>query len=534
MDKNKFHQVLIRNLTIDLDQYQQDLRSLAAKKLSISENSVLQVRLLRRAIDARGKRPKLVLHLAVRLSTPIDSRDSTVLALPDPVALPEPISVKGSPSVVVVGTGPAGMFAAWRLVQAGLSPIVLERGPKFPKRHEAVDRLRTLGELDPEANFHFGLGGAGTYSDGKLYTRLDRPIVKTVLELLHRFGAGSTDDILVEAHPHVGTDRWPKVLTNMMDFLSNNGATFHFETKVTGTIKSKDTITGLILQDGSIHCHAALLAPGNSARDLFHSLAEQSLAIESKAFAVGVRMTHPQSLIDSIQYGRAAGHPALGPASYRLSTRARSRGVYSFCMCPGGVVIPTPTEPGMLAINGMSDSARSSREANAAIVVQVGPDDFPGKGPLAGVEFQRRIEKAAYEAGGEDYGAPAQKLLDFLHGSSGTGHLPNCLYKPGLSRTNLNDLLPHEVAGSLQQGLSTFCKRMKGLAHEKALLLGMESRTSSPVRILRDPDGMSPTLRGLFPAGEGAGYAGGITSSAVDGIRQADALLAYLASIAGK
>ncbi len=525
--KEKTHEILVRNLSIRLDQYQQSPCELVARRLGVNPKSIVKAEIIRRAIDARGKSPKLVLHLRARVHEFHAGSDPDIIPLPSYERLAGPKEIKGKPTVAIVGTGPAGLFAAWRLVQAGLAPTIIDRGPGFPQRHEAVQSLRDNGVLDTEANFHFGLGGGGTYSDGKLYTRLDRTMVRTVLEVLQQHGAGSRDEILIDAHPHVGTDRWPDVLQSLVVFLQEKGCTFQFKTLVTGTIRQGKKLRGLRLEQGSIHCQAAILAPGNSSRDLYESLHTEGITMEPKAFAVGVRMVHPQSLIDEIQYGKAAGHPALGPATYRLSGKFSGRGVYSFCMCPGGEVIPTPTEPGLLAINGMSDSRRSSGKANSAMVVQVSPGDFPSPGPLGGVEFQRKIEKAAYQAGGGNYAAPGQLLLDFLAGTHG-GKLAETHYRPSVKKADLDNLLPSAVSQSLRQGLAGFCKRMKGLANDKAMLLGVESRTSSPVRIVRNPDGMSSSTDGLFPTGEGAGYAGGITSSAVDGIRQADAVIEFL------
>ncbi len=518
--------MLLRDVRVPLEEVGRDPRELAARHLGVPRRQVGATRIVRRALDARRGRPRFSLHLEATFDTPARLPKGVEIA-PGPIRLPPAPQVPGQPEVAVVGSGPAGLLAAWRLVQAGLRPTILERGPGFPARHEKVAALQASGRLDPEANFHYGFGGAGTYSDGKLTTRLGRPAVRTVLQVLQAHGAGSADEILVEAHPHVGTDRWPVVLEALRAELEQAGCHFSFNTRVTGLRSRGGRLTGLDLADGGLDCRAVLLAPGNSARELFAGLAGAGLAVSPKAFAVGVRMTHPQALIDRIQYGRAAGHPALGPATYRLVGRAAGRGVYSFCMCPGGTVVPTPTEPDRLAVNGMSNSGRDSGEGNAAIVVQVGRADFESDEPLAGVELQRTIEERAFEAGGGDYHAPAQTLLDFLEDRP-TKILPAARYRPGLRSTRLADLFPKAVAGALREGLAAFCHKMPGLADPTSVLIGAETRTSCPVRIERGPDGCSLGTAGLFPAGEGAGYAGGIVSSAVDGIRQADALIAWL------
>lgn len=519
--------VLLRGVQVSLDAIGQPPERLAARHLRLPVDALRSVEVLRRAVDARRGPPRFELQLLVELEPGSARLPAGALPAPQPEPLPPPARLAGRPQVAVVGCGPAGLFAAWRLCQAGAAPVLIERGPGFPARHQAIARLLQAGQLDPEANFHFGLGGAGTYSDGKLYTRLTRPAIRAVLEQLQRLGAGSRDQILVDAHPHVGTDRWPPVLERFLAELKQSGCTFQFATRVCGLRVQAGRLSGLRLESGTLPCQAVVLAPGNSARDLFAALAGQGVPLEAKAFAVGVRMTHPQALIDRIQYGHAAGHPALGPASYRLAGRFAGRGVYSFCMCPGGTVIPTPTEPEGLAVNGMSNSGRNSGEANAAVVVSVDLEDLPGSDPLAGMELQRRLERAAFAAGGGGYRAPAQGLVDFLAGRP-TARVPDHRYRPGLTAANLASLFPDTLSAALRDGLSAFCRNMPGLSDSAALLIGIESRTSSPVRILRDADGMSPALPGLFPAGEGAGYAGGISSSAADGIRAADALIAWV------
>lgn len=531
MSKDEPQRLILHSRTIPLGDWQRDPRDLVASALSVNPGQVLKAAVIRRAIDARRRKPRLVLELEATLASPLRQMPPDVSeARPEP-SLPPPTPLRREADVAVIGTGPAGLFAAFRLTQAGLRPIVLERGPGFPERHAAIEALQARGALDPEANFHFGLGGAGTYSDGKLYTRTGSPALRSVMELLVACGAGSRDELLVEAQPHVGTDRWPQALERLRALLEERGCRFVFRSRVVGLHVRQGRLVGLALADGALACEACLLAPGNSARDLFEALEREGVPIEAKAFAVGVRMTHPQALIDGIQYGREAGHPALGPASYRLTAKAGGRGVYSFCMCPGGLVVPTPTEPDGLALNGMSNSGRDSGEANAAVVTGVSENDF-GAGPLAGIAWQRRLERAAALAGGGACQAPAQRLVDFLAGRK-SGILPTCRYRPGVRSVELDRLLSVPLADALRQGLQAMCRKVPGLADPRSVLLGLETRTSSPVRIVRGPDGMSPGAAGLFPAGEGAGYAGGISSSAVDGLRQADALVGYLAGRTG-
>ncbi|HUT99820.1 MAG TPA: FAD-binding protein [Myxococcota bacterium] len=503
----------------------EDPSRLAAARLGVPLERVIDASVVRRSIDSRHGRPRFVLGIRARLSRPPEHLPLHTHMVGPPSPLAPARTVAGQRDVAVVGAGPAGLFAAMRLCQAGLRPLLVERGRQLAARHGDIAALVGRGQFQAESNFHFGLGGAGAYSDGKLFTRLHQPAVRHVLEVLQASGAGSRDQILVDAQPHVGSDRWPQVLANLHGRLEDDGCRFVFETKVVNLSLQAGKLRALVLEDGRLACEGAVLAPGNSARDLFAGLHEIGLPIAAKPFAVGLRMTHPQELIDAIQYGN---HPGLGPASYRLTARVAGRSVYTFCMCPGGTVIPTPTEADGLTTNGMSTSARDSGEANAGVVAAVSVDDFGGEGfPLEGVRFQQQLERAAFAAGGGGFRAPAQRLVDFMRCAPGarSARLPAINYRPAVTAADVGALMPDWLSDALRGGLAVFCKKMRGLDHPRAAVIGLETRTSSPVRILRGPDGASPGCAGLYPAGEGSGYAGGIVSSAIDGIRAADALI---------
>lgn len=520
-------QLLIRDVRVSLDAAGEDPIVLAAAHLCVPADQVTGAEIVRRSVDARRGRPRFALSMRVRLDQMPAQLPQGAVAAPEEDPLPPPPKVSGRHDVVIVGTGPAGLFAALRLCEAGLKPTMVDRGRELESRRRDVSNLFQNGRLDPESNLHFGLGGAGAFSDGKLFSRKTHPAGRTVLSVLQGHGAGTHDEIQVDSQPHVGTDRWPAVLERFREDLESRGCSFLFETKVTGLEVSQGRLSALVLSEGRLPCEAAVLAPGNSARDLFEGLHAAGVPLSPKSFAVGVRMTHPQDIIDRLQYRGYAGHPALPAASYQLTEKVCDRGVYSFCMCPGGTVIPTPTEPRRLALNGMSNAARDSGEANAAVVVTVSPKDTGSADPLSGIGFQRRLEEAAYQAGGGGYQAPAQRLREFIEGVKPTD-LPEVNYRPGVTPADLHKLLPGWIADPLVKGMAAFFKKMKELDSPHCVVLGFETRTSSPVRIIRSADGMSPRVAGLFPAGEGSGYAGGITSSAVDGIRAADGLIHWL------
>lgn len=441
-----------------------------------------------------------------------------------PYTLPEYRDVHDAPAVAVVGAGPAGMFAALRLLMEGLKPIILERGKSVHERKKDIAALSRDGVLDPESNFCYGEGGAGTFSDGKLYTRSSkRGDNREVLHQFVRFGADPS--ILIDAHPHIGSDKLPAIVENIRNCIIEHGGEYHFSSKV---VSIDDLPDGKLVRtaDGSAYdVRAVILATGHSARDVYEMLLARGGKLEAKGFAFGVRVEHPQSLINAAQY-HGAWRPGMPAAEYSFVQQVDGRGVFSFCMCPGGVLVPSSTEDGTVVLNGMSGSGRSSRWANAGVVVQIEPEDVPGDDPLRLLDFQQEAERRAVVPGSEPFAAPAQRMKDFCEGRI-SSTLPETSYKRGAVSSPLHEILPPVVAGSLRKAFPKV--GIRGYYSNEALLLGVESRTSSPVRIARDPETLCGTaLKGIYPAGEGAGYAGGIVSSAVDGIRAAMSVAAEL------
>jgi uncharacterized FAD-dependent dehydrogenase len=495
------------------------LRALAAAALGRPADQLGDVRLLRRSLDARKGRP-LGHNLRVLVGRPGEA------LAPAPIAAPEVRWPAGRPrpAVVVVGSGPAGAWAALRLSEAGLPCTILERGkPVQPRRRDLANLQR--GSLDADSNYCFGEGGAGTYSDGKLYTRSkDRAGVARVLGDLVRFGAPA--DIEIESRPHVGSNRLPKVLTALRAHLESQGVSYRFETEAAGLRSERGAVRAVRLRGGDeIPADVVVLAVGHSARPVYSWLVEAGVPLERKDLAVGVRIEHPQAVIDRLQYGGHAGHPLLPPAFYELKAPARARTVYSFCMCPGGWIVPAATEADGVVVNGMSLSKRDSEFANAGMVVEVHAADFGGEGPLAGVAFQRSVERAAARLGGGRFRAPGQRLADFL-ARRASESLPATSYRPGAAPAALDEVFPRFVTEALREGLAGLCRRIPAFLHPDAVLIAAETRTSAPVRVLRDPDTLeSPGCAGLYPTGEGAGYAGGIVSAALDGARVAAAIL---------
>jgi len=525
---------LLRDLHLPLGAPPSDLQQLAAEALGRSVDDLTAVRVRKVSLDARegtsGEPPRKVYTVEVW------TRDDEVPPEPEPALRRGTMRPLDDRAPVIVGTGPAGLWAALRFIEAGIPSILVDRGGALDDRHSAVRKLRREGVLDPESNLCFGAGGAGTYSDGKLYTRRRDPEIQRIHEDLTALGA--PPEILVEAHPHIGTNRLIKILARLELFLLESGCELRYGQKAVGLLRGQSgDVGGVRLADGTeLRTPATILATGHSARDVYRWLHDDGIQLATKPFAIGARCEHPQALIDKLQFGTYAGHPQLEPAEYFLTAQVGERGVYSFCMCPGGFVIPTTTELGRLNVNGMSNHRRGSDFANAALVVTVEPRDFwierPGdlahEGPLAGLALQRHLEARAFEAGGGGYKAPAQRLTDFLDRK--VGDLPaRTSYRPALTPSDLRTVLPDRLHAALARGILRFEQRMKGFLTREAVLIGVETTTSSPIRIVRDERTfMSPGADGLFPAGEGAGMAGGIVSSALDGLRVAEAALTRL------
>lgn len=494
----------------------------AASALSLAAEEITGLRVLRRSLDARGKNPTYVLQVEVFCGTPETDLFEPVVFRP----------VTGQTSAVVVGSGPAGLFAALELIRQNIRPVILERGKDVKTRRFDLKPLNQNGICNPESNYCFGEGGAGTYSDGKLYTRATkRGNIRDILALLVQHGA--SPDILVDAHPHIGSNRLPRIIAAIRDTIRTNGGEIHYNARVIDLILSGQKIKGVKTRDKEFWAHAVILATGHSARDIYYLLDQKGIRLEAKPYAMGVRVEHPQKLINSIQYGRHAETSNLPSASYSLSGQFHQAGVYSFCMCPGGMIVPAATAPGELVLNGMSNSQRNMPNANAGIVVTVDQrlwqhhlDKDPDKAHLAGLAFQQEIEKKAFEAGGGTMAAPAQRLTDFLSNRV-SPHLPKTSYLPGTVSYPVKEVLGPFISEALKQGFEAFGRKMRGFITQEAQILAVESRTSAPVRIPRDPSTRShPDMDNLYPAGEGAGYAGGIISSALDGRITAQAVAA--------
>lgn len=515
-----------------------------AAVVAVRVDSVNGFQIEKQSIDARSKQPWVNLTVKAFIGEPVQERETIPFTFRDVHLAPK--------QVIVVGAGPAGLFAALRLIELGIKPIIIERGKDVRARRRDLAALNKEGEVNPESNYCFGEGGAGTYSDGKLYTRSSkRGSIDRILQLFVRFGA--EEKILYQSHPHIGTNKLPQIITAMREFILGCGGEIHFETKLTNFQIEKDVLKGIEINHASIlQAHAVILATGHSARDIFERLHENKILIEAKPFALGVRIEHPQALIDSIQYrcsplptspkaGGVVRDPWLPPASYSLVEQVQGKGVFSFCMCPGGIIAPAATSPGELVVNGWSPSKRNNAFANSGMVVTVDVKDAfyyfkkhptnssiqPDENdPLLLMKFQQAIEQKSFEAGGGKFVAPAQRMVD-LYEKKVSSTLPDCSYLPGIKSSSLAAILPGFIAEDLRLAFHAFGKKMRGYFTNEAIAVATESRTSSPVRIPRDPISLQhPQIKGLYPCGEGAGYAGGIVSAAMDGERVAN--LIYL------
>ena len=496
---------------------EQFYRPVICQKLGASDSDITSIVVRRRSIDARQRQIRINLGVTVYLGE--EPEVSSVSY--------DYQNVEHKQAIGIVGAGPAGLFAALRLIEMGLKPIVFERGKNVSDRKRDIALIHREHVIDPDSNYGFGEGGAGTFSDGKLYTRSKkRGSVQKVLEVLVQFGADP--EILIDAHPHVGTDKLPGVIRGIREQIIASGGEIHFNSRVTDFMLKGDQCTGIKLANGSSYDFDALiLATGHSARDIYELLYRKGINLEAKTFAMGVRVEHPQALIDTIQYHQSQRGPFLPAATYSFVEQVKDRGVYSFCMCPGGFIVPAATAPGELVVNGMSASKRNSPFANSGLVVEVRPEDlreYQQHGVFAGLEFQKQIEKLCFMINGNTQFAPAQRLTDFVAGKKSTD-LPESSYRPGLTAAALHDKLPKRIASRLREGIQQIDQKAKGFLSKEATAVGVESRTSSPVRIPRNESDLQHIrIKGLFPCGEGAGYAGGIASSAIDGERCAEAV----------
>jgi uncharacterized protein len=513
---------MIKQIRIDLNPAaaadEASVRKIAASLAGINQSEITSLRILKRSVDARKK------NIRVNLTVEIFTAGDQEIPAINPY---NPVNVTNAREVIIVGAGPAGLFAALRLIELGIRPVIIERGRDVSSRKKDIAKISREQLVDPDSNYCFGEGGAGTYSDGKLYTRSKKRGDNTrILELLCLHGADPA--ILYEAHPHLGTDKLPRIISNIRQTIINAGGQFILEKRVSDLLIKGDIIKGVRTSDNETYNSPyVILATGHSARDIYEICRKHDVELVMKSFAVGVRVEHPQELIDRIQYHGGRRGDYLPAAAYSLVKQVEGRGVYSFCMCPGGFIVPSATSQEEVVVNGMSPSDRNSPYANSGIVVEVRPEDlakYSSSGEMAGIEFQKELEREAWKNGGHTQRAPAQRLDDFVAGQT-SGTLPKVSYFPGVTSSPLHNWLPRSIGKRLRDGFRMFGQVMNGYLTNEAVVLGVETRTSSPVRIPRDPENLHHIrISGLYPSGEGSGYAGGIVSSAVDGMNVADAI----------
>ncbi len=512
---------MVKDIQLRITLKEEEISDILLKKsaafLKIPRSEITGIKVLRKSIDARKAKIILNYKLAIYIKEALPEKSDYQFEYKD---------VSKAKPVHIIGFGPAGMWAALRCIELGYKPIVLERGNNVKDRRRDLKAINQDHIVNEDSNYCFGEGGAGTYSDGKLYTRsLKRGDVRKIFENLVFHGA--TDQILVDAHPHIGTNKLPKVVQNIRETILNNGGEIHFNTKVTDFVIKNNKIEALLLKNETeLATQRVILATGHSARDIYQLLDDKKIALKAKSFAMGVRVEHPQQIIDNIQYHCTGERNELLPAaSYSLVQQVNSRGVYSFCMCPGGFIVPAATANGEVVVNGMSPSRRNNKFANSGIVVEINADvdlkKYEKFGALKGLEFQKDFEKFAYVSGGKTQTAPAQRLTDFVDGKL-SNTLNETSYQPGLKSVPMHSLMPKQIGSRLRKGFAAFGSKMKGFHTEEANVIGVESRTSSPVNIPRNEKLQHPEITNLFPCGEGGGYAGGIVSAAMDGERCAE------------
>ncbi|TVR76466.1 MAG: FAD-binding protein [Chitinophagaceae bacterium] len=522
----KFPGQIIDLRVLPEDAHHEDkIMKLLAQKQQISKNDISAIKIIKRSLDARKKPAVYQLRVEYRLKGQEPDFYKPAVRIYK--------NSDKSKKAIIVGAGPAGLFAALKLLEHGIQPIVIERGKDVRARRRDLAKINKEHIVNPESNYCFGEGGAGTYSDGKLYTRSGkRGSITSILETFVQHGAD--ENILVDAHPHIGTNKLPKIITDIRETIIARGGEVCFETKLTDLIIEKNQIKGIVTNEKEKFLgDAVILATGHSARDIFYLLKEKNILIEFKPFALGVRVEHPQTLIDKIQYKTENRGDNLPPSAYSLVEQVDGKGVYSFCMCPGGIIAPCATAPGEVVTNGWSPSKRNNPFANSGIVVTIDDEalkDFEKYGPLKGIKFQESIEQKACQLAGGSQKAPAQRLADFIRKQK-SQTLPNCSYIPGLTSVEMDTLFPKQLVTRLRNGFIAFSKKMPGFNHPDAVIVATESRTSSPVRIPRDKESLQhPEIKGLYPCGEGAGYAGGIVSAAIDGEKCAEAIITRLTS----